>query len=405
MAPDPHAPVLLHPCGHSVCGLCAEVIVRPPPPASAAQCPICSEKITLNFPNSALGALAEAAFAAYEPPAAVVLCADCVREREEDETYDVSPASHECAQCGKLLCEAHQPAHGKRKGHSVVRLPSAAGAPPTHCPAHAGTPLSLFCYGDKRLICAMCTLTTHRGYAFVDVAQARQDLSASVRALAGKCESGAGVLLKGAAIVGVTQARLTSAKDATVAQLAATVASVKQELDKYESGVRQRVLDIYTARMKALEAQADALAVTAEQLMSAVGVCAAAVRDGSPVLLAQAQEDCGKMSALAKDFAGPVEQCILDIAFSPRAVLDGLASLSTLILEATALPVPVEAQLKAAVNGAASKKRPRVIRVAVYCVPTHAGFRLGFPVTCCIPLPSDLSHTSHYQDRKPIHSA
>lgn len=98
-APHPAAPSLIQPCGHSVCGECAAAVAV----VAAPLCPICAADIVSTAPNTALGALGEAAVADAPAPT-VAPCWDCARESEHDGEVCVLPSTHCCTVCDRALC-------------------------------------------------------------------------------------------------------------------------------------------------------------------------------------------------------------------------------------------------------------------------------------------------------------
>lgn len=294
--PDPHAPVLFVPCGHTVCGLCAEAILALPksrapsapdaavaPEPTCPQCPICSKAIGHTAPNSALGELA--------------------------------------GPCHTVAGDAGP-------------VPSAAD----HCPLHPDHPLELYCKCEGTVICTKCALEVHKGHEFVTLCMAAEELSTVVTRVVKVCQEGAAVLRDGIPVVADTKAALKQAKAAAIDRLKATIVMLKKELDTHELSMTVQLTAVYDERMKALDAQVVELAVSVDQLQAATALCETARGTMSPLKLAQAVECGEKMSALVKPFEGPVASALVDIVSTPQLVVNAITSLSKLKVKDDAPP-------------------------------------------------------------------
>lgn len=178
--PHPHAPLLLSPCGHSLCGECVEAVACIPCPV----CPVCAAPVADTHPNPALGALGEQ------------LKADRAEEDDADAQGGEGPAPE-----------------------------------PFTCPHHPGTPLTHMCGDDHSALCAHCITSTHAGHAAVPFAAAAPLLSS----LSSQCDAGSAAL--SAALAGVARAReaMCARHALSVAAFRAECARARAALDAHEA--------------------------------------------------------------------------------------------------------------------------------------------------------------------------
>lgn len=298
--PDAHAPVLLQPCGHSLCGLCADAVAHPPPP-SPASCPICCALISSNTPNAALGELAEALHSRLGTECAGALpCGDCVRERAEGVDIPVLPATHLCSTCSKAMCDDHRPPHNRlvAAGHVVESV-----GPTTRCPLHPSLELDMMCVTDEQLLCAKCALVTHSDHPLWELADAAPSLTLQLQDARSACVAGAQAADANAEAVLRSVEELRASTAECMSRFHAEIAELKAALDRCGEEYAGRCMAVCAQREKALEAQNTMLTVSASQLRAAVSVCDAALAARAPIQLLTACTTVKRMSAVSTPFS------------------------------------------------------------------------------------------------------
>ena len=314
------------PCGHVACWSCATAAAVCDPPV----CPLCNACTRAGFtPDVALAAFADAYFARVAVPHVVLphRCEDCQRDGE-----DVA-ATHMCTSCGdRLLCQEHGSIHAKRKvPHVVAPMGTPADTSATHCSQHHGHPLGRFCFTDGVVICAECFVGDHAGHDVRFVADSAAVFRSHVAAAAAVCESGSAGAFSAHSALQEARARMVARKAASVLRFDDAVLRIKAAIDAHAKAMKAVAEHELRSRLKAIDAQLDALMVAGNQLScaAALGTHVTTTCDDA-LQLAQAFESLRRSTALCRPYRGPCVSTVVEVVCdgaSFEATVDQLSRL------------------------------------------------------------------------------
>lgn len=319
---DDSIPMLLVPCGHSLCRACCDAVMTAQPidlfatePARPPQplCPVCRSGISSTSVNAGLAALGEAAVADGDESVAVAMAAEglqwCHACQSEGETV---PSSFTCAPCGMGFCEPDAAKHRRRRpDHALLPVSedvavSLGSATCPRCPKHPGSEMNHFCVTDACVMCSECALYDHAGHEFGRGDTVIASLRGAVRDMRQVCNTGAATMQAGLAGVAETVKEVKAAHQVTIPAFLASVEQIKALLDARAAELVERVHRVYGDKMKALEGQEEELCVSAAQLAACVRVCDLALSSSVPSQLSRALLTSQRMSALAKRSTVPI---------------------------------------------------------------------------------------------------
>ena len=278
--PHPSAPNVLVPCGHSICNECTTAVLQTATPA----CPVCELVILATEPNIALGGLADCDNA----PRGVVV--------------EGPPLEHAC-----LL--THLPSSPCVEGDPTVQVtrpaPAHGGGGPW-CLAHPGNLVDAWCITDSSVICSACTAGDggHSGHDVCPLDPPGSGvvslLQAQAADLVGRCLGSAGNFLGSLADLEATTTALTLNKDRAIAEVKQTMEELVGVLMKCQEGAIGAITRSFDERLKALQRQAEALAVSSDQLKYTARACSAAMtgEEVPAYVLARACQDGTRTAAL-----------------------------------------------------------------------------------------------------------
>ena len=327
---------MLATCGHSVCVECdnaSQLLEKP-------CCAVCKVDIGVSKPNIALGEYAEHLYqtTTVSPDAVPVVCPVC----EALGPLHRELVTHRCIECAEdsLYCDEHAALHGSRAGHCVVSLKDVdelLGTPVVlkqnnRCWLHPESVARYFCMTDNTVLCSDCIVITHPRdtHDVREIASSVEVLKQLADRLHTACRKSSEDTA--ACVTRVHNASLSMAARMTLSRVAFSdaVDRVKESLDAHRDRVLAEVDALYRLRSKELDAQAEALTVSSEQLASMAKMCKAALATDVPLTLARAVESAtGAMSLVAKPYTGPCVPPIAIVSSKLESLLQGLDSLST----------------------------------------------------------------------------
>lgn len=246
-------------------------------------------------------------------------------------------ALYECETCdGKALCARHFQVHCQRKaGHAVNplgSLPAAAARQPVTAPcgAHDDITATSYCLQHKALLCAACVTHAGHGGDVAAVAAACALLSSQLSPLLDRMSCASVALQAASDAVGESKSGLIARVDASVARFDLVVDDVIVKVNEYRASTIAAVRAVCADRVKALEAQADELTVSAGQLAACVaGGKAAMSRDG-PDRLQHALDGADMVVAFERMAMTPRVPVRLEVSANVDSVLSSLQAGGTM---------------------------------------------------------------------------
>ena len=145
--------------------------------------------------------------------------------------------------------------------------------------------------------------------------------SAHLMILAAQCTAGAANAMMYHSTVESARARMISRKEASVVSLHADVAAMKAAIDAHVAELVAQANKELNMRLKALDAQLDALTVTAGQLSSAAMLCERACRSTDATTAACARDSANRACAMIRPFKGPCVSTMVEIVSNAQRAL------------------------------------------------------------------------------------
>ena len=321
-APSPSAPVL-YLCGHSVCGECDEAAHG----LQSFACVVCYASVAPGIPNTALGEYAEGLQDACAAVQAIkhMNCTDCIG-------LDIEPPEPVCYLCdecdGMPFCDAHGEYH-VQSHHHELRL-AKVHHQNDRCSRHPDLPLSYYCTKDNQLVCEQCKLETHGvGHTTCPLAELtdkqKSRVSGVLRKLERDCEFAANQMSIHELVVRDAVAGMVTRMHESVDGCRATIARVKAALDQHCEALIRDAQRQCEEKIKALEAQANALTVGVGQLTAVRDMASVALASKQPLAIWRATESVNGMHVLlAQSFSGPCVPPIVEITHNYDALMDAL---------------------------------------------------------------------------------
>ena len=273
------APQLL-PCGHSVCWSCANAMSNIATPL----CTICGKDIS--------GGLE-----------ANLLLLELVEGNE---------------------CGTNEPATKKAKS---VASSSAPATRLPRCVKHPSVDASLYCDTDGVLVCVECAFSEHSQHDLSSV----QDTSGNARKhlieLQDRLAAAPSQALSAIPRLEAARRRMVERYDASIARMESDAAAVKAAIDAHVAHTKAACSKELKAKLKALNAQIDALGVNAAQLSCASQLCSALLAKFDQATssdLMSGYEVIKRISALSTPFTGPSISTLCEVVCDPDPMLAAL---------------------------------------------------------------------------------
>ena len=345
-------PFVLSPCGHVVCGGCAEAA------QASGKCVFghCNVAVAVpELPDRGLAALAlaiaqdassalqhtsgsETESVPQRPP-----CADCT------DIGQAGDAVLYCESCEEYYCDSHSPFH-KRKhttrvissavarrpplSHGSTRFDAVTSSAPSHvsCPVHPDCPLSLFCIVCKLSVCQQCVDLFHQSHTTTASGSSVDFVRRQLFNLRSSFLVALGTLQKHCAAVAEVTAQLLENSDRALSDIDAMEAALIAAVESHCKALRREVsecVDGSEGRVKRLTAQSDGLWINAWQCEAIIEVTEAALAGSDPVSLADAAKCCKDALGLTEDkYVRPHASPFLEVsAASGEVVTDALSNI------------------------------------------------------------------------------
>ena len=273
-------------CGHVVCADCAAVIVN----LASPMCTLCHTSVDeVYLPDPALATFAQAL------------------QREQT-------GSDEPAVCPNSGSEP-----------SSLPLPT---FPP--CGRHQHTEACSICCDDGELVCSVCETDAHAGHVVFALHAASSFLRGKLVEARAACESGAMSCVSSMNPLQSARSRMERDCLASLNSMDAAVAAVKAALDAHAAKVRGAIQRKLKARLKALDAQVDAVAVSATQLSCGVALADSLLANGaaSSLELARCYDSLRRMIVLDVPYRGPAVSTVLTVVTDADDLLSRVSRLS-----------------------------------------------------------------------------
>ena len=199
------------------------------------------------------------------------------------------------------------------------------------CLKHATRTVELWCVEDGALICSECTGAEHGGHELL----CKVDLTLRLTAMQTTLLEGSQQLLGHVPKLQRARQRMVDQCSASVASFDAEVTALKAAIDAHAANTKASLQLELKLRLKAIDAQLEALNVSASQLQCGAGLCAATLRPASSATiadLAAVHDSVKRLQTLNAVYKGACVSTVCEVKSDSYRVRNELESLAALTL-------------------------------------------------------------------------